>query len=112
MDVDNFELEESLLLDPTKWKNKGKCGWRKDIDVEFYDDSYEDNDSVVEVENDDNYVAESEDDADNVVVVYDVDIEYDSSEEEVVIVLELKFWLMLMTHRWVDLGTQVGTEGS
>ena len=23
-DVDNFELEESLLLDPTKWRKKGK----------------------------------------------------------------------------------------
>ena len=36
-DIDNFELEESLLLDPTKWKKKGKCGWRKKIDVELYE---------------------------------------------------------------------------
>ena len=32
-DVDNFELEESLLLDPTKWRKKGKYIWRNDIDV-------------------------------------------------------------------------------
>ena len=37
---------------------------------------------MVEAENDDNSVVESEDGADDVVVVYDVDIEYDSSEEE------------------------------
>ena len=48
--------------------------------MEFYDDYYEDNDSLVEVENDDNYVAESEDDSDDVVVVHGVDIEYDSSK--------------------------------
>ena len=37
---------------------------------------------MVEVENNHNSVAESKDDADNVVVVHDVDIEYDSSKEE------------------------------
>ena len=37
---------------------------------------------MFEVDNDDNSVAESEYDADDVVVVHDVDIEYDSSEEE------------------------------
>ena len=47
-DVDNFELEESLLLDPTKCRNKGKCGWIKDIYVELYDNYYDDSDSVVE----------------------------------------------------------------
>ena len=81
-DVEYFELEESLLLDPIKWRNKGKCGWRKGIDVELYDNYYDENDSVFEAESDDIFVAESEDDADNVVVVHDVDIEYDSSEEE------------------------------
>ena len=39
-DVDNLEQEESLLLDPTKWQNNGKCGWRKYIDVELYDNYY------------------------------------------------------------------------
>ena len=58
------------------------CGWRKEIDVEYYDNYYDENDSVVEAEKDDNSVAESEYDADNVVVVHDIDIEYDSSEEE------------------------------
>ena len=81
-DVDDFELKESLLLDPTKWRKKGKCGCRKDIDVELYDNYYDESYSVVEAENDDNSVAESEDDADDVVVVHDADIEYDSSEEE------------------------------
>ena len=80
-DVEHFELEEIFLLDPTKWQKKGKCGWRKDIDIELHDNYYGDNDSVVEAENDDNSVAESEDDADDVVVVHDVDIAYDSSEE-------------------------------
>ena len=37
---------------------------------------------MVESESYDNSVAESEDDADDVVVVHYVDIEYDSSEEE------------------------------
>ena len=81
-DVENFELEESLLLDPTKWQNKVKFSCIKYIYVELYDNYYYDVDSVVEAENDDNYVAESKDDADVVVVVHDVDIEYDSSEEE------------------------------
>ena len=81
-DVDNFELEESLLLDPTKWRKKGKCGQINYIDVELYDKYYDENDIVVEAEKNDNSVAESEDDADNVVEVHDVDIEYDSSEEE------------------------------
>ena len=81
-DVEKFDLEESLLLDPTKWRKKCKCGWIKDIDVELYDNYYDDNYGVVKAENDDNYVEESEDDADNVVVVHDVDIDYDSSEEE------------------------------
>ena len=58
------------------------CGWRKEIDVEYYDNYYDENDSVVEAEKDDNSVAESEYDADNVVVVHDIYIEYDSSEEE------------------------------
>ena len=81
-DVDNFEREESLLLDPTKWRKKGKYGRRKEIDVELYDNYYDNNASVVEAENDANYVAESEDDADDVVVVHDLDIEYDINEEE------------------------------
>ena len=81
-DVENFELEESLLLDPTKWLKKGKCGWRKEIDVELHDNYYDKNDSVVESENDDNSVAEYEDDAEDVVVVHDVDIQYDSSKEK------------------------------
>ena len=34
-DVDDFEPEESLLLDSTKWRNKGKFVCIKDIDVEF-----------------------------------------------------------------------------
>ena len=50
-DVDDFEIEESLLLDPTKWQKKGKCGWIKDTDVEFYDNYYDENDSVVEAGN-------------------------------------------------------------
>ena len=81
-DVDNFELEESLLLDPTRWRKKGKCGKRKDIDVELYDNYYDDNDSVVEAENTDNSVGESEDDAEDVFVVHDIYIEYNSNEEE------------------------------
>ena len=81
-DVDDFELEESLLLDPTKWRKRGKYGWGKDIDLEWYDNYYDENDSAVESENDDNYVAEYEDDADDVVIVHDVDIEYDSRKEE------------------------------
>ena len=81
-DVDNFELEESLLLDPTKWRKKGKCGQINYIYVKLYDKYYDENDSVVEAENGDNSVAESEDDADDVVVVHDVDIEYGSSKEE------------------------------
>ena len=56
-DVVDFELEGSLLLDPTRSLNKGKCGWRKYIDVELYDNYYDKNDSAVEVENDDNSVA-------------------------------------------------------
>ena len=48
----------------------------------MYDNYYDDNEIVVEAKNEDNYVAESEDAADDVVVVHDVDIEYDSSEEE------------------------------
>ena len=32
-DVDDFELEESLLIDPTKWRKRGNCGWRKETDV-------------------------------------------------------------------------------
>ena len=50
--------------------------------MELYDNYYDENDSVVEAKNDTNYVAESEDDADDVVVVHDVDIDYASSEEE------------------------------
>ena len=80
-DVDDFELEESLLLYPTKWWKKVKYGWRNYTDVELYDIYYDDNYSVVEAENDDNSISEYEDDADNVVVVHNVDIEYDSSEE-------------------------------
>ena len=38
--------------------------------------------SVVEADKDDNYVAESEDDSNDVVVFHNVDIEYDSSKEE------------------------------
>ena len=56
-DVEHFELEEIFLLDPTKWQKKGKCGWRKDIDIELHDNYYGDNDSVVEAENDDNDLA-------------------------------------------------------
>ena len=48
----------------------------------MYDNYYDDNEIVVEAKNEDNYVAESEDDADDVVVVHDVDIEYDINEEE------------------------------
>ena len=48
----------------------------------MYDNYYDENDSMVEVENDDNSVAESEDDVDGGVVVHDVDIEYDSSKAE------------------------------
>ena len=48
----------------------------------MYDNYYDENDSLVESDNYDNSVAESEDDADDVVVVHYVDIEYDSSEEE------------------------------
>ena len=46
--VDDFELEEILLLNPTKWRKKGNCGWRKEIHVELYDNYYDENDSVVE----------------------------------------------------------------
>ena len=56
-DVDDFELEESLLLDPTKWRKKGKCGWRKAIDVELHEHYYNENDSVVEAEKHENSVA-------------------------------------------------------
>ena len=80
--VDNFELDESLLLDQTKWRKKVKCGCRKYIDVKFYENYYDDNDSLVEADNYDNSVSESEYDADDVVIVHGVDIEYDSSEEE------------------------------
>ena len=51
LDVDNFELEERFLLDPTKCRKKGKCGWRKDIDTELYDNYYDEDDSVFEAEN-------------------------------------------------------------
>ena len=71
-----------MLLDPTKWQKKGKYGWRNNIDVELYDNYYDYNESLVEAENDDNSVVGYEYDADDVVVVHDVDIEYDSSEEE------------------------------
>ena len=37
---------------------------------------------MVGADNDDNSVSGSEDDADDVVVVHDVDIEYDSIQEE------------------------------
>ena len=57
-DVDDFELEESFLLDPIKWRKKGICGWIKDIDMELYNNYYDENDSVVEAENDDNSVAD------------------------------------------------------
>ena len=40
-DVDNFDLEKSLLLDLTEWRNKGECGWIKDIDIELYDNYYD-----------------------------------------------------------------------
>ena len=56
-DVDYFELEKSLLLDPTKWRKRGKYGWKKYIDVELYDNYYDDNNSVIEAENYDNSVA-------------------------------------------------------
>ena len=59
-----------------------QCSWIKDIDFELYDSYYDENDSVIEAENDEIYVAESAYDADNVVVFHDVDIEYDSNEEE------------------------------
>ena len=50
--------------------------------MELYDNYYDYNESLVEAENDDNSVVEYEYDADDVVVVHDVDIEYDSSKEE------------------------------
>ena len=56
-DVDNFELGKMLLLDPTKWQNKGNFGWRKYIDVKLYYYYYDDTYSVVEAENDDNSMA-------------------------------------------------------
>ena len=48
----------------------------------MYDNYYDENDSVVEAKNNDNYLAESEDNADDVVVVHDLDIEYASRKEE------------------------------
>ena len=42
--------------------------------MELHDNYYDKNDSVVESENDDNSVAEYEDDAEDVVVVHDVNI--------------------------------------
>ena len=40
----------------------------------MYDNYYYDNEIVVEAKNEDNYVEESEDDAEDVVVVHDIDI--------------------------------------
>ena len=55
LDVEGFEnaTEGERELNADKWRKTTAYGWRKDIDVELFENYYADDDDVVEEENDD-----------------------------------------------------------